>query len=448
MATTPAAELCARVHDLMPSVLATHAELVAIPSVAFPGFPSDPVDLMAATTVEAFRAIGVPARLTPIPSGYPAVVADLPAPPGAPTVLMYAHYDVQPAPADQGWHTDPFTPTLRDGRIHGRGAADDKAGIAIHLATLAAFDGRPPVGVRLVIEGEEETDSHLEAYVRDHPDEFAADVMLIADMGNLTVGEPVLTVALRGHVRVVVQVDTLEAPVHSGVFGGAVPDALTALIRLLATLTDESGDCTVQGLVSTPWTGADYSDELVRSGARVLDGVQLVGTGSAASRLWSKPSISVLGIDAPSVAEGGNVLHASARAAIGLRIPAGQEPAAAAEALVTHLRARVPWGARLTTEVEQVAAGFEQPAGGAVFDHMSAALTEAYGREVQVAGSGGSIPLLDLLRTASPAAQFVLFGAEDTERSNIHGPDESVDPTEIERMALAQALLLQRLRAQ
>jgi acetylornithine deacetylase/succinyl-diaminopimelate desuccinylase-like protein len=434
--------LAQRIADLLPEIVEELKAMVAIPSVAFPTFPPEPVHRMADRAVAAFQRYGVPARLQEVPGGYPAVWAEMPAPPGRPTVLLYAHYDVQPAPKEQGWTTEPFEPTERDGRIYGRGAADDKSGIAIHLATLAAFGGKPPVGVRLVLEGEEETVSHLGPFVHAHPELFQADAMIIADTGNIVVGEPVLTTRLRGHVIANVEVRTLQHPIHSGMFGGAAPDALMALIKVLATLTDEQGGCAVPGIAAGRWEGADYSEDLFRVNAGVLDGVPLVGTGSIASRLWSKPSVSVLGIDAPSVKEAGNVLHASARALVAMRIPSAQDPAGAQAGLLDFLRAGVAPGVQVEVTPHKKSPAFAQSTDGPAFALMRAALELTYGKPVGLVGSGGSIPLLDALRAASPGADFVLCGAEDAQRSRIHGPDESVDPSEIERMALAQARLL------
>jgi len=429
----------------MPSIMGELEQMVAIPSIAFPGYPAEPVLAMAQQCVAAFARYGVEASLHEIPGGYPAVWAELPAPEGKPTVLLYAHYDVQPAPPEQGWTTDPFTPVHRDGRLYGRGSADDKSGIAIHLATLAAFGGKPPVGVRVVLEGEEETNSHLEAYVKAHPEKFQADAVIVADMGNLEVGEPLLTVGLRGHVKAIVEVRTLKADVHSGLFGGAAPDALMALIKLLAQLTDELGTSLVPGINADEWPGADFPEDLLRTGGGIIDGVDLVGTGSIASRLWSKPSVNVLGIDVPSVEGAGNVLHATARAAVGLRIPPGQDDHEAMDALMSYLMQVAPEGVEVSVIPDQYAPAFSQGTDGKAFAAMERALAESYGKPVSIGGSGGSIPLLDALKAASPQADFVLSGAEDAAKARIHGPDESVDPSEIEHMAYAQALLLRYL---
>ena len=431
-----------KISGLMPRILEELEAMVAIPSVAFPGFPSEPVLEMADYAVAALGRCGVRAHLEEIPGGYPAVWAEIPSPPGRPTVLLYGHYDVQPAPKDQGWDTEPFAATRKGGRIHGRGAADDKSGIAIHLATLAAFDGNTPVGVKVVLEGEEETVSHLEAFVAANPERFQADAMLIADMGNLVVGEPVLSTGLRGHVKAIIEVSTLRDPVHSGLFGGAAPDALMALIKTLSALTDETGQCVVPDISSFEWEGAEYSEEMLRANAGVLDGVDLIGSGPVASRLWSRPSISVLGIDAPSVEQGGNVLQPRARALVAMRVPPGQDPDSAMEALTRFLRQHVPGNAKVEVTPNKKSPPFSQGTDGRAFSAMSQALATAYGRPTGQVGSGGSIPLLDELRKASPHADFVLIGAEDAQRSRIHGPNESVDPSEIERMALAQALLL------
>lgn len=438
-------ELRARIAGLMPQVLDELKAMVAIPSVAFPTFPSKHVNEMADHAVAALGRVGVRAHLQEIPGGYPAVWAEIPAPPGKPTVLLYGHYDVQPAPKDQGWDTEPFEPTERDGRIYGRGAADDKSGIAIHLATLAAFDGNPPIGVTVVLEGEEETVSHLEAFVAANPERFRADCMIVADMGNLVVGDPVLSVGLRGDVKAIIEVRTLDNPVHSGLFGGAAPDALMALVKVLSAITDDDGICVVPGISSFEWEGADYSEEMLRSNAGVLKGVDLVGKGPIASRLWSTPSISVLGIDAPSVDEGGNVLQPRARAVVGMRIPPGQDPDSAMDALTSFLRDNVPGNAQVDVTPNKKSAPFSRDTDGTAFAAMGKALSVAYGRPCGQAGSGGSIPLLGELRKASPDADFVLIGAQDAGLSRIHGPNESVNPSEIEHMTLAQALLLMTL---
>jgi cysteinylglycine-S-conjugate dipeptidase len=434
------------VKDVMPALLEDLDRLVAIPSVAFPGFPSEPVRRMADAVVELFRSAGAAScDLLDIPDGYPAVVADFPGPPGSPTVLLYAHYDVQPAPVE-GWETDPWTATTKaDGRIYGRGAADDKSGLVIHAGTLLALAGRLPVTVRVLVEGEEETISHLEAYVDDHPEAVAADVFVIADMGGVRVGEPALTTALRGEVAAAVAVRTLASPVHSGLFGGPVPDALVALIRMLATLHDDDGDTAVAGLTTGDWPEADFDEAVLRETSGLLDGVDLVGSGSLGSRLWSHPSATVIGIDAPTVREAGNVLIPVATAKVSLRIAPGADAEAELDLLVEHLRRAAPWNVEVDVVKVKCGAPFAIPMGGPAVSAAERALTEAYGRAPSRLGAGGSIPLVASLAAASPGAEIVLWGAEDMAGARIHSANESVDPAEIERMVLAQVRLLQHL---
>jgi acetylornithine deacetylase/succinyl-diaminopimelate desuccinylase-like protein len=442
----PLSSVSDRIDALMPELIDDLATLVAIPSVAFPGFPAEPVHRMADAVVELFRRSGVPARLLDIPDGYPAVWAEVPAPPGAPTVLLYAHYDVQPAPPEQGWATDPFIATTgADGRIYGRGAADDKSGLVIHAGTLRALGEPLPVGIKILIEGEEETDSHLDSFVRDHPEMFDCDAFVVADMGNLEVGRPALTTALRGVLVCTITVRTLAFPVHSGEFGGAAPDALLALIRILSTLHDDAGDTVVPGLTAFDWEGADLDESVYRTMSGILDGARLVGTGSIASRLWSKPSATVIGMDVPTVARGSNVLIPEARAKISLRIAPGADPDVELAAVVRHLESVVPWGAQLTVSDTGTGWPFSANMTAPAVRAAEAGLAEAFGRPIETVGSGGSIPLVNLLQRAAPRAGVILWGAEDMAASRIHASNESVDPTEIRDLIVAQVLTLQRL---
>ena len=443
-------EISEKVRSLMPGVLADLEELVAIPSVSFPGFPEEPMHRMAERTLEMFREAGfTDARLMDVPSGYPPIYGELKGPEGSPVVVLYGHYDVQPAPPEQGWTSDPWTPTRReDGRIYGRGAADDISGLVSHLGMMRVFDGRPPCTVRLILEGMEETNSNLEAFVEAHPDLFACDLFVIADMGNLAVGEPALTTALRGDVACVVTVSTLEHPLHSGVFGGPAPDAMMALARLLATLHDDEGNVAVEGVSLSTWEGEDLGEAEFRSSADVLDGVGLTGSGRVGDRLWAKPSINAIGVDMTSIAASSNVLIPQASAKLSMRIVPGSEPARELDALVAHLESHAPWGARVEVQRTKEAPPFVCRTDGPGFAAARAAMEEAFGRPAGEAGCGGSIPLLRTLQQAAPNAEFVLWGPEDVALSRIHASDESVDPDEIERMILAQALLLQRLAAQ
>jgi acetylornithine deacetylase/succinyl-diaminopimelate desuccinylase-like protein len=436
-----------RAASVMPELLADLERLVGIPSVAFPGYPPEPVHQMADEALRLFQQAGFAnAELQQVPAGYPPVYGEIPGPEGAPTVMLYAHYDVQPAPLEQGWTSDPWTATRRpDGRIYGRGAADDKGGLAVHLGTLRAFDGKPPCTVRLILEGMEETDSNLEAFVQANPELFACDLFVVCDMGNLRVGEPTLTTTLRGEVVCIVTLRTLAHPLHSGEFGGPAPDAMMALARLLATLHDEAGNVGVDGVSGFAWDGADLSAAEFRAGADLLEGVHLTGSGPVGARLWSRPSVSAIGIDMTSIAGSSNVLVPQARAKLSMRIVPGSDPQRELDALVRHLESHAPWGAQVQVERVDAVPGFRCATDGPAYAAARRALEEAYGKSPGEAGSGGSIPLLQTLQQAAPEAEFILWGPEDLAAARIHGSDESVDPSEIERMVLAQAFLLRQL---
>jgi acetylornithine deacetylase/succinyl-diaminopimelate desuccinylase-like protein len=440
-----------RLSTLISEVLADLERLVGIPSVAFPGYPAEPVREMASETLALLRAAGVSdAAFMDVAEGYPPIYGELPGPEGSPVVMLYAHYDVQPAPVEQGWDTDPWTAVRKDdGRIYGRGAADDKGGLAIHLGTLRLFDGKPPCTVKVIVEGMEETASNLPALVESNPQLFGCDVFIVCDSGNLHAGEPTLTIAQRGDVACVVTVRTLAHPLHSGVFGGPAPDAMMALARILATLHDDAGDVAIDGVSRYAWEGIELTPDDFRSSADLLDGVELTGTGSVGSRLWSGPSVSAIGVDMTSVEASSNVLIPEARAKLSMRIAPGSDPATELEALARHVESHVPWGAQVTVERIDWDMGppFLCRTDGPGYDAARRAMEAAYGRPPGEAGSGGSIPLLETLQRAAPSAEFILWGAEDVARSRIHASNESVDPAEIERMILAQAFLLMELTA-
>jgi acetylornithine deacetylase/succinyl-diaminopimelate desuccinylase-like protein len=432
---------------MMPTIKEELDQMVGAASVAFPGYPPEPVHQMAETVLGLFTAVGIEnASFQDVPTGYPPIYGTLEGPLGSPTVVLYAHYDVQPAPPEQGWTSDPWTAiTKDDGRVYGRGAADDKGGLAIHLGTLRYFDGSPPCSIKVIFEGMEETNSNLEAFVESHPDLFACDLFVVCDMGNLEVGTPTLTTTLRGDCACIVTVKTLEHPLHSGVFGGPVPDAMMALAQLLATLHDEHGNVAVEGVSSFEWDGMDFSEEDLRAGADMLEGAEVVGSGSVGSRLWSHPSISAIGIDITSIDGSSNVLLPVAKAKLSMRIVPGSDPKQELDALVRHLETHAPWGATVEVERTKEAPPFRCETGGPGYAAARTALEEAYGSAPGEAGSGGSIPLLRTMQQAAPNAEFILWGPEDVAKSRIHASDESVDPSEIETMIVAQIRLLEHL---
>jgi acetylornithine deacetylase/succinyl-diaminopimelate desuccinylase-like protein len=437
-----------KVRAVMPTVSEALARLVAIPSVAFAGYPREPVEQAAQAVAELLQAAGLPAvRLLAVPPDAPAVVAARPAAPGAPTVLLYAHYDVQPAGPDAAWTSPPYEPVIRDGRLYGRGTADDKAGIAAHLGALLALGQDSPVGLKLLLEGAEETGSAgLEAYVPAHPDLVAADAIVVCDLGNVALGQPTLTTSLRGITTLDVTLESLAAPVHSGSYGGAAPDALVALIRLLATLHDEHGRPAVAGLTSLPYTGIVKSEAELRTAAGVLPGVDLVGTGPLGERLFSGPAINIIGMDVPDVASATNAVIAKARARVSVRVAPGQNPAEAGAAVARHLEARIPWHVQATITQEEAGHGYRAESGGRRQQVARWALAAAYGQAVTEIGEGGSIPLVAAFHAAVPDADIILLGVDDPS-SQIHAPNESVDLAELERCTLAEALFLAGLAA-
>jgi acetylornithine deacetylase/succinyl-diaminopimelate desuccinylase-like protein len=446
---TPPGPLTAAVRHVLPAVRADLGQLVRIPSVSADPAAAPHLRASADAVAALLSQAGLPqVEVLAAGGSQPAVLARRPAPPGAPTVLLYAHHDVQPAGPRADWDSDPFTPAVRDGRLYGRGAADDKAGIAVHLAALRAHGDDLPVGVTVLIEGEEETGSPaLEPFLDAYADRLKADVVVFADAVNWTADVPSLTTTLRGGGSVVVEVRTLEHGVHSGLYGGPVPDALTALCRLLATLHDERGDVAVPGLVRGTGTHAnapDLAEAQFRAEAGMLDGVALTGTGRLTERLWAGPAIAVTGIDAPSVAEASNTLIPAARAKVSLRIAPGDDPERARDALAAHLRAHAPWGAQVSVEPGPTAAPYAARSGGRAYAAAHAALAQAWGTPAVDMGAGGSIPFVTAYAARFPAAEILVTGVEDPD-TRAHSANESLHLATFERACLAEALLLSNL---
>ncbi len=439
------AEMRSKIQSMMPVVQADLERLVAIPSVSLPGFPAEPLHDAAAAVVEILKQAGCDnAHQVDVPGGYPLIFGDIPGPAGSPTILLYAHYDVQPPGPEDTWESPAFSPTVRDGRLYGRGAADDKSGVVMHAAVLRAFEGKPPVGIKIVFEGEEEADSHLDAFVLDNPEPFQSDMIIVGDIGNWKVGEPTLTTTLRGLAVCRVEVKTLASPVHSGMFGGPAPDALLVLIHLLSKLHNDKGDPCVKGLPLGKWEGFSYQEDVFRQTAGVLDGIPLVGSGSVSDRLWACPSITVIGLDAPAVEGAPNALIPEARAQVSMRVPPGMDSTEARALLASHLRASAPWGVEVSVIEGQEGPAFKAKTDGPGYAAVLKAMREAYGKDAVLMGQGGSIPLISNLATIAPQAEIVLWGAEDGAAA-IHSANESVDLEELEHCILSEALLLQYL---
>lgn len=445
--------LASAVHRLMPRAWADLERLVAIPSVASEDRLPVPAGRAAAELVAAlYREVGIEdIQLVDADDGSVVVVGHRDGPAGAPRVLLYAHYDVQP-PGDTGtWSSDPWTLTERGGRWYGRGAADCKGNLVMHLTALRALrdvDGGWPLELTVVCEGSEEMSTGgLERLVAAQPELFAADVIVVADTGNVEAGVPTVTTSLRGTGSVLVTVRTMAGPVHSGAFGGAAPDAMAALIRALDTLRDDQGATTVTGVPADGrWTGAAYPVERFRSDAGVLDGVDVIGRGDVADSLWARPVATVLAIEGPAVKDVTASVQGEARAVVNLRVPPGVDAAAAQQRLVDQLTAAVPWNARITVEPKTLGRPFAARTDGPAYAALATAMEQAYGRPMVQQGQGGAIPLCVALAEAHPEAEILLIGVEEP-ACRIHAPDESVSPDELRRTAVAEALLMRALGA-
>jgi acetylornithine deacetylase/succinyl-diaminopimelate desuccinylase-like protein len=440
-------DLVESVRSVLPSVRADLENLVRIESVwADPG-RRDEVRRSAEMVSKLLAEAGFDDIRTVSEGGAPAVIARHPAPAGAPTVLLYAHHDVQPEGDVSQWASAPFEPTERDGRLYGRGTADDKAGIATHLAAIRAFDGDLPVGVTVFVEGEEESGSpSLGALLGAHRDLLAADVIVIADSMNWTTEIPSLTVSLRGLADCVVEVATLDHGLHSGMWGGVVPDALSVLVRLLASLHDDDGNVAVEGLHQGSAAEVEYPPEQVREETGMLDGVTEIGTGSVAERLWAKPAITIIGIDTTSIAKSSNTLIPRARAKVSMRVAPGADAGRHLEALTRHLEQHAPWGAQVTVTPGDLGQPYAIDATGPVYDAVRAAFRQAWGADAIDMGVGGSIPFIAEFAAAFPDAKILVTGVEDP-ATQAHSIDESLDLGVLERAATSEALLLEALGA-
>jgi acetylornithine deacetylase/succinyl-diaminopimelate desuccinylase-like protein len=441
-------DLVERVREVLPSVRRDLEDLVRIESVGTDPARRGEVDRSARAVADLLSQAGFDDVRIVSEGGAPAVIAQYPAPPGAPTVLLYAHHDVQPEGDHDQWASPPFEPTERGGRLYGRGSADDKAGIATHLAAFRAHGGRPPVGVTVFVEGEEESGSpSLGRLLAAHRDALAADVIVIADSDNWSTEIPALTVSLRGLVDCVVEVATLDHGLHSGLWGGVVPDALSVLVRLLASLHDDDGNVAVAGLHETKAAALKYPaypPERVGADAGLLNGVSEIGSGSVPQRLWAKPAITVIGIDTTSVAAASNTLIPQARAKISMRVAPGGDAKAHLDALTTHLQRHAPWGAQVSVTRGEIGEPYAIEARGPVYDAARAAFRQAWGVDPIDMGMGGSIPFIAEFAAAFPQAKILVTGVEDP-ATQAHSVNESLHLGVLERAAIAEALLLANL---
>jgi len=441
-------ELRGRIQDVLPGIRRDLEDLVRIESVSADPERAREVQRSAEAVSALFEAEGFRVQITTADGGAPAVIAHKAGPAGAPTVLLYAHHDVQPENDHADWDSPPWEPTERDGRLYGRGAADDKAGIATHLAAVRVFGDDLPVSLVMFIEGEEEVGSDsLVALLRQHHEELRSDVIVIADSGNWDIGVPALTTSLRGLVRADVEVRTLTHAVHSGMWGGLVPDSLMAMARLIASLHDDDGNVTIEGLYAGPAADVDYPEERLRAESGAAEGIRWIGSGSTVERLWTKPALSITGLDAPKVAGASNTLVPLARCRISLRIAPGDTTENAVACLRKHLEAHVPWGAGLDITIVDTGEATQIDATGPAYDVARTAFRDAWdGVEPIDMGVGGSIPFIAEFLEAFPQASVLVTGVEDPD-TRAHGANEGLHLAEFERVLLAEALLLRGLGA-
>ena len=444
----------------LPTAIADLSNLVRIPSVAWDGFDFAHVDASAEAVRALFEQTGVfglvdirraPQEGTDV-LGRPAVIATRAARNGKPTILLYAHHDVQPPGDDAGWDSLPYEPTVRGDRLYGRGAADDKAGVISHVAAIRALvetigADNLDLGLAVFIEGEEEFGSRsFKNFLLENKADLAADVMVVADSGNWDTETPALTVALRGNVTFKLRVTTLAHASHSGMLGGAVPDAMLAAIRLLATLHDENGSVAVAGLVSHVAPTPEYTEQTLRAESGLLDGVSMIGTGSILDRLWYQPALTITGIDAPTVQNASNTLVPSVTVKVSMRLAPGQDPTAAYEALSKHLHDNAPFGAQLEISDLDKGSPFLVDTSGWAVAEATDAMLEAWQKPAVHVGAGGSIPFIADLAEIFPDAQVLVTGVEDPD-SRAHSPNESLHLGVFRRGILSEAILLAKLNS-
>jgi cysteinylglycine-S-conjugate dipeptidase len=448
----------------VPQTRAWLEELTRIPSISSqPGHAAE-VRRCAERTAELLREAGLEdVELLELEGAHPYVTGSwLHAGSEAPTVLLYAHHDVQPVGTAGRWSSPPFEPVERDGRLYGRGAADDKGGILAHVAAIRAWltaRGELPVNVKVIVEGEEELGSpNLRTFLSRHGGRLSSDVIVLTDLVNLAVGWPSLTYALRGMAQATVTVRALEQPVHSGMWGGAVPDALSGMARLLASLHDERGAIAVAGFGDdvrplssderARLEALDSDPEALRRDVRMLEGVRFVGDEgvSLLERLWMRPTITPIGMDVPSVAEASNTLLSQVSTVLSCRLAPGQDPDRALASLRDHLVAHAPWGLDVEVELGERNRAWVTEPGGPAWEAATAAMTAAYGRAPAAVGCGGSIPFVEPFSDAFGGAPCLLVGVEDPS-SNAHGEDESIHLDDLTSACLTEAYLLAELAA-
>ncbi len=453
MAGLAVEDVRARVQNAWNDVVSVLNKKISLAAVSANGIAGEHMRKSAQYVAGVLREVGIDARVeqSTNPDGTPGafeVVGSRIVNPSAPTVLLYAHHDVQPVPDPSEWETNPFEGTERDGRLYGRGSADDGGGIAIHYGALRALSDDLRVNIKVFIEGEEEMGSpSFIPFIESHKDEFESDVIIVADSGNWSAEIPSLTTSLRGNTDVDVKVKVLGHQVHSGQFGGPILDAYTLASMLIASLYNEAGDLAVPGIKSEEPVGGlqrDLDEAQVRADASVVDSYKLAGTGSLAARMWTKPSLTVIGMDAHPVEGSFNVIAHETKLRLSLRTAPSQRPEEAQKALCDFLVSHAPFGAEVTAEPIDNGMGWAMDPDAVATKDALASMRDAFGVEPVNKGEGGSIPFIPELQRIFPKAQVLVTGPEDP-KSNAHSPNESISLSGLRGNIVTEALLLDRL---
>ncbi|HEV7526160.1 MAG TPA: M20/M25/M40 family metallo-hydrolase [Acidimicrobiia bacterium] len=460
--TSGVAAAVAAVDDVIDEARAELEALVRIPSISADPQHFADVQASADATVELLRAHGLEnVRTAGVEGSQPFVIGEwMHAGPESPTVLLYAHHDVQPPGIVENWKSDPFEPEERDGRLYGRGSADDKAGAVAHAHAVGAWltsTGALPCNVRVLVEGEEEIGSPtLHTFLTAHLEELRSDVLVLADAGNWQVGVPGLTYSLRGLAAADIELRALDGPQHSGMSGGAIPDPVMALSRVLASLVDEHGDVAFEGGfagLTEPGAkeraaikGFDDEPERFARAFGVRPGVQLSGDPSITlhERLWLRPCLTVIGIDGHPIKGSSNQIVARASARVSMRLGPGQEPERVLANLRAHVERHVPWGLELRFTALEAAPAWQTDPTGPAFDAARRALHAGFGVEPVLMGVGGSIPFVGPFADAFGGIPALLMGPDDP-HSNIHGEDESLHLADWRSLIRSEVFLLDEL---
>ena len=416
-----------------PNITELLSKLVEIPSISSLDENQKDVLDSANYIADLFKELGLNSKVTSSKNSKPAVLAQTEIDPSKQTVLLYAHHDVQPVGDINKWETDPFKPEIIEGRLFARGSGDNKAGVVTHYEVVKNLLETLPVNVKIFIEGEEEIGSpYMTEFIAENREDLEADVIVIADSGNIKSGVPTITTSLRGLVDGVIVVDQQMEPVHSGLGGGVVPDAFMILSRIIASFHNDKGELLIEGLTPTEQDVFELSDEFVKSSLS-SNGVQLFEMDSYSKRLWLEPALSILAIDAPPVAESVNLLIPKAKAKVSLRLPPTEDPDHAMNMLEKHIKENTPFNANVNFIPEAKGKGILVDPKNEFSSKLIESFNKNWDNEVAYMGVGGSIPFANVFINEFPNSEIVLVGAGD-EEGNAHAPNESVNIDDIKRL--------------